>query len=494
MIRIVQAGVGDKRPMVLLFLVGQHLDGQLRESLGPIPCIMADDKATSVKDIEHYIAKAREECGAEISGYVLGGWSAGVGVVRYMVGKASCRPAALVLADGTHASKPPSSYQLDVWKPFVSMARRGDMVVAASHIFNTYVEALPDPYLSTVSVLRLLTDWPLETGGSVDAPIEQHDGDLHVYSYKSSSCDAPAHITQQTHALPMMLERHIRPLLETTTPLPQPTTNFLAGVGGRTLSIGVPPALDVVAWQAWLMGHGFYGFDESGVFDELTKRATTWFQRAAGLEPDGVVGPLTLRSAREWRWPTSYDASGLPTWKDSSLSIGARAVRWSLSWLGRAVEIDGPNRGPLIEAMFSATTRRATGKSLDIRSGEWCAAFFSCASNAALLNEEQPLLPSPSPFPYRAAVIELVEDSKAAGTWLPIDDARQVPLPYMIAEGDGCVLRRGQSEWEGHVCRVLARDGKDGLWTVGGNEGDMVRISRVSLSDPALQGFIRMPS
>lgn len=487
MVRIVQAGLGAKRPLVLLFLVGGHLDAQLRKALGPSPCIMADDKATSTHDIEHYIAMAAKECGAEITWYVIGGWSAGVGVVRRMVGNVSCRPSALVLADGTHASKPPTPYQLEAWKPFIAMARRGESVFAASHIYNTYVEALPDPYLSTVSVLRLITGWPLEHGGTVDTPVEQHDGELHVYSYSSTACDANAHIAQQTHALPMMLERHIRPLLQFNTPI-KPVTDLLAGVGSRILSVGVPPALDIVAWQAWLMAHGFYGFDESGSFDELTKRATIWFQRAASLEPDGIVGPKTLAAARQWRWSTPYDASGLPTWKDDSLPLGARAVRWSLSWLGRDVETDGPNRGPLIEAMFSATTRRATGKPLDIKSGEWCAAFFSCASNAAVLESSPSTHP---PHDYRVAVIELVNDAKAVNAWVPVEEARQ--NPHMINEGDGCVLRRGQSQWEGHVCRVITIDAGEYVWTVGGNEGDRVRVSKVLLSDPALQGFIRMP-
>ncbi len=484
MLRVVQIGSGQPRHLVLLFLVGGALDHTLRQALGPKPCILADEKANDPRSIQAFVDEAERLCGVQVAGYVLGGWSAGVLKVRSMLGE-WCKPTALVLADGTHASKPPKTNQLEVWHPYVESGRAGTMVFAASHIFNTYVEALPAPYLSTVSTLRLMTGWPLESGGDIDEPIEQHDGELHVYSYTSSACDALAHGAQLNHALPMMLERHVRPLFDSTSDAAPVDLN---GVGERGLRLGVGGS-DVMAWQAWLHTHGFYGHDQIGTFDETTRRSTVWFQRAARLEADGIVGPKTLNAARDWKWPLVLGHDGAPLWHDPTLSVGARAVRWSLGWLGRDVETNGPNAGPLVEAMFSAAVRRSTGKPIDVRSGEWCAAFFSCASNAALLDDQPPTL---LPHAYRVSVIEIRQDAEALGAWLTAADARRDMS--LIQEGDGILMSRGVSSWEGHIARVLAVDAVHReLWVVGGNDGDMVRISRVSISDPKFQGVVLMP-
>ncbi len=483
MLRIVQIGSGQPRHLVLLFLVGESANHHLRQALGPKPCILADDKANDPRDISGFVAEAERLCGVSIAGYVVGGWSAGVSKVRAMLGE-ECDPMALVLADGTHASKPPRAEQIEVWQPYVERGRAGKMVFVASHIFNTYVESLPSPYLSTVSTLRLLTGWPLGYGGTVETPIEQHDGELHVYSYTSSACDAPAHGAQLNHALPMMLARHVRPLFDTASAA---VPVDLVGMGGRILRVGMGGS-DVAVWQAWLAAHGFYGHDQTGQFDESTRRSTIWFQHAARLETDGVVGPKTLNAAHEWKWPSVLDLDGTPLWHDPKLSHGARAVRWSLAWLGRDMETDGPNNGPLIVAMFSPAMRRVTNKPIDVRSGEWCAAFFSCASHAALL-EDQPL--SSIPHTYRVSVIELRQDAEAAGCWLSAAEVRNDIT--LLCEGDGMVLSRG-SGWEGHIVRVLLIDeGRREAWVVGGNELDMVRISRVSISDPTFQGVITMP-
>jgi hypothetical protein len=359
------------------------------------------------------------------------------------------------------------------------------MVFVASHIFNTYVESLPRPYLSTVSVLRLLTGWELEIGGPIGAPVEQHDGELHVYSFASSSCDAVAHGKQVMDALPMMLEKHVRPLVCAQD---KQTEGQTISFGQRTLRLGMVGG-DVLAWQKWLMHHGFEWPDEDGRFAGATVLSTKSFQRATSLDVDGVAGTNTFGAANVWPWPDVYGQDNTPQWRVHELTIGQRAVRWSLAWLGRTIETRGTNDGPLIDAMFAASTRRATNKPIDIRSGEWCAAFFSCASNAALL-EEQTLGPTILPHSYRVAVIELVQDAQAANAWVDVAMVRDGKSE--IVEGDGVVFARG--EWKGHVSRLLKFDASTGeLWTVGGNEGDMVRISKVHISTTNLRGFILMP-
>jgi murein L,D-transpeptidase YcbB/YkuD len=57
----------------------------------------------------------------------------------------------------------------------------------------------------------------------------------------------------------------------------------------------VPPSTDVTELQEKLNTLGPFGdpLDITGVFDSKTHSAVQRFQRKSGLEPDGVVGPLT---------------------------------------------------------------------------------------------------------------------------------------------------------------------------------------------------------
>lgn len=56
-------------------------------------------------------------------------------------------------------------------------------------------------------------------------------------------------------------------------------------------------AQDVVAWEEFLTGAGYYIKEVDGTFDYNTTEATLDFQRANGLKEDGVVGPKTWAKA-----------------------------------------------------------------------------------------------------------------------------------------------------------------------------------------------------
>ncbi|MDF9406905.1 MAG: putative L,D-transpeptidase YkuD [Pelotomaculum sp. PtaB.Bin013] len=62
---------------------------------------------------------------------------------------------------------------------------------------------------------------------------------------------------------------------------------------GRLLRIGVEPGSDVLRVQQILQMLGYYRGDLDGFYGPATESAVVQFQRAQGLSPDGIVGPLT---------------------------------------------------------------------------------------------------------------------------------------------------------------------------------------------------------
>lgn len=215
--RLVQAGSGDPRPLVVLYLVGSGVDADLREALGSVPAIVAFDDAVG-EALPQTIARVQSKLGAAVSDVAICGFSAGCQAVRRELIEGQ-DPSVVVTMDGTHASLPPADWQLQVWRDFASRARRSERLFVATCTQNTYVEnELPKDqrYSATVSVLRLVTGFSLKPA---PAPSGEHDGELHVYSFTSETTDKAAHGRQQTVALPDVLLRHVRPWLMARMPL-----------------------------------------------------------------------------------------------------------------------------------------------------------------------------------------------------------------------------------------------------------------------------------
>lgn len=215
-LRLVSAGTGAARPLVCGYLIGDHLDADLRDAL-PGACLVAYDTPDG-EPLPTTLRRARQLAGVEAFGaLVLLGFSAGVGrgVRQRLIDGA--KPDAVVAIDGTHASLPPLSWQIEVWRALAERARRGEALFVATHSFNTYTESLRAPhtaYQSTWTTLRQATGWPLGTTGPLPLGEETSEGDLHVHSYASATTDAAAHAKQQTVALPAMLRRYVAPWLE----------------------------------------------------------------------------------------------------------------------------------------------------------------------------------------------------------------------------------------------------------------------------------------
>ncbi|MGE5485927.1 MAG: L,D-transpeptidase family protein [Ignavibacteriales bacterium] len=70
---------------------------------------------------------------------------------------------------------------------------------------------------------------------------------------------------------------------------------------GRILRIGVAPGDDVRMVQERLKALGYYDGDTDGFYGPVTAGAVIAFQRARGLDPDGIVGPDTY-SELELAW------------------------------------------------------------------------------------------------------------------------------------------------------------------------------------------------
>jgi hypothetical protein len=56
---------------------------------------------------------------------------------------------------------------------------------------------------------------------------------------------------------------------------------------------------DVKKWQYFLMGQGHYHGQVTGKFDSITHAATIAFQEKQGLQPDGVVGNISIGRAMQ---------------------------------------------------------------------------------------------------------------------------------------------------------------------------------------------------
>lgn len=67
----------------------------------------------------------------------------------------------------------------------------------------------------------------------------------------------------------------------------------------KLLKLGVD-GTDVKKWQYFLIGQGFYHGLVTGKFDLLTHSATIAFQKAQLLQPDGIVGNITIGRAMQF--------------------------------------------------------------------------------------------------------------------------------------------------------------------------------------------------
>lgn len=218
-LRTIQEGQGERRTVVIVYLLEPSMDQVIRAALGPNPCILArSDDGTDVNVAPQItVFSTAIRIGFKLDGVVLAGWSLGCAGIRRVLQAHTIDEhiRGLVLCDGIHASMPPKHAELDPWRSWFDLAKRGHVVVAASHTYQTYMERLDPaapPYASTVTVLRALTGLPLHEPRHA---FDRHRvGGLVVESMRSNASDTKAHQRQQSEVLPALLADFIRPLAD----------------------------------------------------------------------------------------------------------------------------------------------------------------------------------------------------------------------------------------------------------------------------------------
>ncbi len=452
--RLVSAGAGDRRALVVCYLVGRQLDADLIAALdGALDgaCIVAFDDPSGEPLITTQL-RARD-AGWRDGPLVLIGYSAGVlqGVRQRLLDGAE--PAAVVAIDGTHAGLPPRRWQLEPWERLAAAARAGRRLFVATHTYLSYVERLADPYQATATTLRQATGWPLEHGGPLPLGVEHSDGALHVHSYESGPIDGQAHRDQLRVALPAMLRRYVAPWLARWSLPPRkdtPTPATLPTGASRLLSLG-SQGPDVATWQVLLheLGHDAGNID--GIFGPVTDVATRAFQRVAGLASDGVAGPATRAAAGARRAPSDRPTTEWPS------DLGTALLEQAQADLRAGVrETLGANDGTRIREYLAGTGAP--------RGSSWCAAalrFWLRAAAAGLAVA----LPIQGSVGAKATMVQL----QRAKRWWTAEELRQ--HPERLRPGMIVVWHRGApGAWTGHA-GVCSRSEGLHFRSIEGNSG-----------------------
>lgn len=206
--RVYQPGFGARRHCLLAWFCGVSI----KKIAALVPAAMVIEMAGSKEPVTRaqlgaYLRLADPT--ARFGELASLGFSAGCHGVRNALG---LFPDVVIPVDGTHGSIPqPGGMPIAPWQDVVNRARMGEAELASSHCYNVYTERLrpPEgPYLSTVSVLRQITGWELPEPAN-DAPAVRREGNVAVYSYRSSDADAAAHRYQIQTVAPELVRLHL---------------------------------------------------------------------------------------------------------------------------------------------------------------------------------------------------------------------------------------------------------------------------------------------
>lgn len=206
--------------------------------------------------------------------------------------------------------------------------------------------------------------------------------------------------------------------------------------------------MNTLTLQKTLKALGFNPGPLDGLPGRLTTAAVIAFQRSKGLQPDGIVGPATLRALAE-RAPAATGAalSGYPMTPWVEVALRDLGVR----------EVAGSGSAPAIRAMWE----RAGGWVADFfrRNGgdevAWCGLFVQNAIAITLRDEPLPSNPL------------------SALAYLKFGVAIDTPR-------FGCIGVKKRSGG-GHVFFVVGEDATH-VHALGGNQGNSVSVMRIAKS------------
>lgn len=314
--RIVQRG--SSRDLAILYLVGPQCDADIRAALGPTPWVVAFDDKNGHRPAD--AAKFLEQEGLhEIHSLCLVGYSAGAQAVRAALLKPGDLPGArfaAVAIDGAHASMPAERWQIDVWKDIAERARAGEALLVITATAQTYVESLPAPYLSTLTVLRKVFAPHIEPGDEI------HERDLHVHAYRSKAADKKAHADQQRVVMPEMLRLYVRPWLERSAEAPPVVCKHaVKSLGERALAVimlkvgqreTVPNKGPIVEWAM----RGCVRRSPKGVEVRLGVLGPWCAGTVGASERDAALPGEQIPTWRGAVWEAVRDALEDGTWRD----------------------------------------------------------------------------------------------------------------------------------------------------------------------------------
>jgi hypothetical protein len=209
--RLVQAGSGPIRDLVLVYHLNEKADDDVRDAIGPQACIVnetvpqvdigfygafASSSAAGLATVADTLAWAREEAHEdfELGRLILVGFSAGYIAVRTQLFSGE-DPAAIVVADGIQSPRPGDVGAIAPWIAYADQARAGERVFVASHSTQGATKLL-----STGETLRLITGFSLLQTGTLASPAVSSEGKLVVLSYMGND-----HAAQGYVVLPRLL-------------------------------------------------------------------------------------------------------------------------------------------------------------------------------------------------------------------------------------------------------------------------------------------------
>ena len=206
MIRLVQAGQGARRPLVVLYHAGPWSDQLVTAAAGPDACVVNDTEEPShglyarvdaggIENLDTVLAQAQGLAGESFtpSPLIVAGFSEGCEGVRAQL-LAGHDPDVVICTDGIQVQRSYGDADLQVWRDLVARARAGRSRFLVSHAFFSATKGLP-----VVETMRLITGLPLPQGGTSESPLTVRDGGLTVLSADTD------HTTQGHVLLPAMI-------------------------------------------------------------------------------------------------------------------------------------------------------------------------------------------------------------------------------------------------------------------------------------------------
>jgi uncharacterized protein (TIGR02594 family) len=193
--------------------------------------------------------------------------------------------------------------------------------------------------------------------------------------------------------------------------------------------------MNVLDIQRRLLALGFNPGAADGAWGPRTRAACIAFQKSAGLDPDGVVGPKTIAALNKQTPDAAPIRLGEPVWVlEGRRKLGLRETN------------------PAV-AKFLKSDGRTVG---DPSKVPWCGDFVETCIRTALPEEAVPI------NPYFAR------------NWLGFG----VKCPEPVVGAVAVFWRGSKGGTQGHVSFVVGQDAKY-LSILGGNQGDAISVSRI---------------